>query len=160
MLSPPRLSTSTLRLVAKIAPPASRDRASMRYGKSWGQRYNPHGAWPESSRGTDNGPALGLDTKATCTRLLHDVVAKQAVLSTPVNDQVLIHTPESREASVGEFLAQGNCDSVASTRMKPSTLITEYKILDVITTALSSAPRPPPLPPHTSLLHVHSQMLQ
>ena len=35
-------------------------------------------------------------------------------MSTPVNDQVLIYTPQLREASVGEFLAQGNCDSVAS----------------------------------------------
>ena len=28
--------------------------------------------------------------------------------ATPVNDQVLIYTPESREAIVCEFLAQGN----------------------------------------------------
>ena len=63
MLSPPRLSTSTLRSVAEIASPASRDRASMRYMESWGQRYNPPRAWPESSKGTDNGTALGLDTK-------------------------------------------------------------------------------------------------
>ena len=40
--------------------PASIDRASMRYVESWGQRYNPSGA---SSRGTENGAALGLDTK-------------------------------------------------------------------------------------------------
>ena len=64
MLSPSRLSTSTLRSVAEITPPASRDRASVRYVESWGQRYNPPGAWPESSRGTDNGAALGLNTKA------------------------------------------------------------------------------------------------
>ena len=37
--------------------------------------------------------------RPTRTRLLHDVAAKPAVLSTPVNDQVLIYTPESREAS-------------------------------------------------------------
>ena len=58
MLSPPRLLTSTLRSVAEIASPASRGRASMSYVESWGQRYNPPGAWPESSRGTDNGAAL------------------------------------------------------------------------------------------------------
>ena len=29
-------------------------------------------------------------------------------LCTPVNDQVLIYTPESREAIVSKFLAQGN----------------------------------------------------
>ena len=76
----------------------------MRYVGFWGQRYNPPGSWPESSRGTDNGAALGLDTKAHT----YDVTAKPAVLSTPVNDQVLIYTPEWREASVGEFLAEGN----------------------------------------------------
>ena len=54
--------------------------------------------------------------RPTRTRLLHDVAAKPAVLSTPVNNQVLICTPKSREASLGEFLVQGNCDSVASTR--------------------------------------------
>ena len=91
--------------------------------------------------------------RPTCTRLLHDVAAKPAVLSTPVNDQVLIYTPESREASVGEFLAQGNCDSVASTWIKSSTLITEYKILDVITNALPSAP-PCPLP------HTHGKWIR
>ena len=37
--------------------------------------------------------------RPTRTRLLHDVAAKPAVLSTPVNDQVLIYTPESRQAS-------------------------------------------------------------
>ena len=79
-----------------VALPASRDRASMRYVESWGQRYNPPVAWSESSRGTDNGTVLGLDVKATRTRLLHDVAAKPAVLSTPVNDQVLIYTHESR----------------------------------------------------------------
>ena len=77
--------------------------------------------------------------RPTRTRLLHDVAAKPAVLSTPGNDQVLIDTLELREASVGEFLAQGNCDSVTSTRIEPSTLITEYKIPDVITNALPSA---------------------
>ena len=87
-------------------------------------------------------------SRPTRTRLLHDAAAKPAVLSTPVDDQVLIYTPESREASVGEFLAQGNCDSVASTRIEPSTLITEYKIPDVITNALPSAP-PHPHPTHT-----------
>ena len=80
--------------------------------------------------------------RPTRTCLLHDVAAKPAVLSTPVNDQVLIYTSESREASVGEFLAQGNCDSVG---IKPSTLITEYKIPDVITNALPSAPPRPTL---------------
>ena len=64
MLSPPRLSTSTLRSVAEIAPLASRDRVSMCYVESWGQRYNLPGAWPESSKDTDNEAALGLDTKA------------------------------------------------------------------------------------------------
>ena len=92
--------------------------------------------------------------RPTRTRLLHDVVAKPAVLSTPVNDQVLIYTPESREASVGEFLAQGNCDSVASTRIEPSTLITEYKIPDVITNALPSAP---PCPHRHTCTHTHTR---
>ena len=64
MLSPPNVSTSTLRSVAEIAPPVSRDRAYMRYVESWRQCYNPPGAWPESSRGTKNGAALRLDTKA------------------------------------------------------------------------------------------------
>ena len=32
--------------------------------------------------------------------------------ATPVNDQVLIYTPESREAIAGEFLAQGNYATV------------------------------------------------
>ena len=40
--------------------------------------------------------------KPTRICLLHNVAAKPAVLSTPVNDQVLIYTPESREASVSE----------------------------------------------------------
>ena len=97
-----------------------------------------------------------LTPRPTRTRLLHDVAAKPAVLSTPVNDQVLIYTPESREASVGEFLAQGNCDSVASTRIEPSSLITEYKIPDVITNALPSAPPPAPPPPPT---HTHTRTL-
>ena len=91
--------------------------------------------------------------RLTRTRLLYDVAAKPAVLSTPVNDQVLIYTPVSREASVGEFLAQGNCDSVASTRIKPSTLITEYKIPDVITYALPSASSRPTTHTHT---HIHT----
>ena len=43
--------------------------------------------------------------RPTSTRLLHDVRAKPAVMSTPVNDQVLISTPESREAFVCKFLA-------------------------------------------------------
>ena len=38
------------------------------------------------------------------TSLLHDVTAKPAAMSTPVNDQVLIYTPESREAIVCKFL--------------------------------------------------------
>ena len=70
-----------------------------------GQRYNPPGAWPESSRGTDYSAAFGLDSKATSTCLLHDVTVKSAVMSTPVNDQVLIYTPESRVAIVCKFLA-------------------------------------------------------
>ena len=87
--------------------------------------------------------------RPTRTRLLHDVTAKPAVLSTPVNDQVLIYTLESREASVGKFLAQGNCDSGASTRIEASILITKYKISDVITNALPSAPLLPFLHTHT-----------
>ena len=95
--------------------------------------------------------------KPTHTRLLYDVTAKPAVLSTPVNDQVLIYTPESREASVGEFLAQGNCDSVASIRIEPSTLITEYKIPDVITNALPCAlPHPTHTHTHTPQTHTHT----
>ena len=43
--------------------------------------------------------------RPTSTRLLHDVTAKPAVMSTPVNDQVLIYTSESREAIVCKFLA-------------------------------------------------------
>ena len=57
------------------------------------------------NQGTDYGAALGLDTKARKYHLLHDVTAKPAVMSTPVNDQVLIYTPESREAIVCKFLA-------------------------------------------------------
>ena len=45
--------------------------------------------------------------RPTRTRLLHDVTAKPAVMSTPVNDQLLMYTPESREAIVCKFLAQG-----------------------------------------------------
>ena len=90
--------------------------------------------------------------RPTRTRHLHDVAAKPAVLSTQVNDQVLIYTPESKEVSVGEFLAQGNCDSVASTRIEPSILVTEYKIPDVISNALPSAP---PCHTHTNT-HTHT----
>ena len=43
--------------------------------------------------------------RPTSTRLLHDVRAKAAVMSTPVNEQVLIYTPEYREAIVCKFLA-------------------------------------------------------
>ena len=43
--------------------------------------------------------------RPTSTRLLHDVTAKPVVMSTPVNDQVLICTPELREAFVCKFLA-------------------------------------------------------
>ena len=43
--------------------------------------------------------------RPTRTRLLHDVRAKPAVVSTPVNEQVLIYTPESRESIVCKFLA-------------------------------------------------------
>ena len=39
-------------------------------------------------------------------RLLHDVTAKPAVVSTPVNDQVLIYTPELKETIVCKFLAK------------------------------------------------------
>ena len=43
--------------------------------------------------------------RQTSIRLLHDVTAKPEVMSTPVNDQVLIYTPESKEAIVSKFLA-------------------------------------------------------
>ena len=43
---------------------------------------------------------------------LHD--AKPAVMSTPVNDQVLIYTPESREAIVCKFLLRILCHSSSS----------------------------------------------
>ena len=95
----------------------------------------------------------------THTRLLHDVAAKPVVLSAPVNDQVLIYTPESRETSVGECFAQRNCDSVASTRIKPSTLITEYRIPDVITNALPSAPPSLPRTPALRTLNLESPPL-
>ena len=36
----------------------------MRCVEAYGQRYNPPGPWPESSRGTGYGTALRLDTKA------------------------------------------------------------------------------------------------
>ena len=64
MLSPPRSLTSDLRSVAETASLVSRERDSMRYADSWRQRYNQPRAWPESSRGTKNGAALRLDTKA------------------------------------------------------------------------------------------------
>ena len=69
-----------------------------------GQHHNPPAAWPESSRSTDYGAALGLDTKVHSTRLLHDVTAKPGVLSTSVKDQVLIYTLESREPICVSFL--------------------------------------------------------
>ena len=120
----------------------------MRYVESWGQRYTPPAAEALTM-------AQLWDWTPGPTRLLHDVAAKPAVLSTPVNDQVLIYTRESREASVGEFLAQGNFDSGASTGIEPSTLITECKIPDVITNALPSAPRPLPTHAHAHT-HTHS----
>ena len=129
----------------KIAPPAS-----MRYAESWASA-TIHLELGQSQPGTLTMAQLWDWTpRPTRTRLLHDIAAKPEVFSTPVNDRVLIYTPESREASVGEFLAQGNCDSVASTRIKPSTLITEYKIPDVITNALPSAPPCPPTHTHTT----------
>ena len=137
MLSPPRLSTSTLRSVAEIAPLPL-------------ETWPPCATWSLGASttihlelGQSHSEALTVaqlwdwTPRPTSTRLLHDVAAKPEVMSTPVNDQVLIYTPESREASVGEFLAQGNCNSVASTRIKPSALITKYKIADVITNAPS-----------------------
>ena len=145
-----RLSTSfdvDLEISCGDSSPAFRDRASMHYAESWAS------ATIHLELGQSHPGALTMvqlwdwTPRPTCTHLLHDVAAKPAVLSTPVNDQVLIYTFESGEASVGEFLAQGNCDSVASTRIEPSTLITEYKISDVITNAVSSAL--PPRPPHT-----------
>ena len=142
MLSPSRFSTSTLRSVAEIAP------LLLETGPpcatwSLGASATIHLELGQSPSGALTMAQLWDWTpRPTRTRLLHDVAAKPAVLSTPVNDQVLIYTPESREASVGEFLAQGNSDSVASTRIEPSTLITEYEIPDVITNALPSAPPP------------------
>ena len=97
--------TSTLRSVAEIALPASRDRASMRYVEAYVQRYNPPGAWPESSGALAMAQLWDWTPRPTSTHLLHDVRAKPAVMSTPVNDQVLIYTPESREAIVCKFLA-------------------------------------------------------
>ena len=140
MLSPPRLSTLTLRSVAEIAPlPLETGPPCATW--SLGASATIHLELGQSHPGALTMAQLWDWTpRPTHTRLLHDVAAKPAVMSTPVNDQVLIYTPELREASVGEFLAQGNCDSVASTRIEPSTLITEYKIPDVITNALPSAP--------------------
>ena len=144
MLSPPRLSTSTLRSVAEIAPlPLETGPPCAKW--SLGASATIHLELGQSHQGALTMAQLWDWTpRPTHTRLLHDVAAKPAVLSTPVNDQVLIYTPESREASVGEFLAQGNCNSVTFTRIQPSTPITEYKIPDVITNTLPSAPLPHP----------------
>ena len=43
--------------------------------------------------------------RPTRTRLLHDVRAKPAVVSTTVNEQVLIHSTEPIESIVCKFLA-------------------------------------------------------
>ena len=48
----------------EIAPLASSDRVSMCFVEAYGHGYNPPGAWPGSSRSTDYGAALRLDTEA------------------------------------------------------------------------------------------------
>ena len=63
MLSPPRRLTSTIGSVTEIAPVSLETGPPRATWRLKGQRYNPLGAWPESSRGTDYGSALGLDTK-------------------------------------------------------------------------------------------------
>ena len=106
----------------------------MCYIEAKGQR-NPPGAWPKSSRVTDNGRALGLDTKThkctMCTRLLHDVTAKPVVMSTPAKDQVLIYTPESREAIMCKFLAR-NYGNYAVARHHCDLNLQPCKVLDVL----------------------------
>ena len=95
MLSPPRHSTS-IESVMEIAPLPLETRPSCATWRLKGQCYNPPGVWPQSSRDTDYGAALGLDAK-THTYPSADVTAKPAFLSTPVKDQVLIYTIESRK---------------------------------------------------------------
>ena len=72
--------------------------------------YSP-GAGPEASRSTDYDATPGLDIKAHMYRYVAGdltFVKASGLVHPQSKDQVLIYTPESREAIVSAFLAQGN----------------------------------------------------
>ena len=102
-LSPPSHSKSNLKVSSGDTSPASRDKVSMSYVETYDQRYNPHGAWPETFRCTKT-QLWDWTPRPTSTRLLHDVTIIPVVMSTPINDQVLIYIPELREASLCNLL--------------------------------------------------------
>ena len=134
------LSTSTLRSVAEISPLPQTGLHVLR--GVLGPMLQSTWSLPESFRGTDNGAALGQDTKAhstvCCMMLLPSQRSCPPQSMTRYSFMLL-----SREKQVWvSFLLK----ETATTRIEPSTLITEYKIPDVITNALPSAPL---LPPHT-----------
>ena len=73
-----------------------------------GRAKQSPGAWPGARRSTNCNANCGVSTQSpTRTPVAMDFVAAGA-FATPVKDQVLIYTPESREAIVCKFLAQGN----------------------------------------------------
>ena len=103
MLSPPRCLTSTLRSVVELSP------LPLETGPPCAMWRLRAMATVHLELGQSHPGALTMvqlwDWTPRPTSLLHDVTAKPAVMSTPVNDQVLIYTPESREAIVCKFLA-------------------------------------------------------
>ena len=97
--------TSTLRSVVEIAP------LPLETGPpcaTWGLRASTtiHLELGQSHPGSlTMAQFWDWTPRPTSTHLLHDVRAKPAVMSIPVNDQILIYAPESREAIVCQFLA-------------------------------------------------------
>ena len=74
-----------------------------------GRAKQSPGAWPGARRSTDCDTNCGVGTRSpTQTPAADGLCRSQRPFATPVKDQVLIYTPESREAIVCKFLAQGN----------------------------------------------------